>query len=46
MKTIYIKVKIELKDDANVEEVVQEMHYQFEYGDFITNTEIVEILTE
>ena len=46
MKTVYITVKLVLVDEADVDEVVQEMDYSFKYGDQITDTEITTIVSE
>ena len=43
MKTIYIRVKIELPDDANEGEVVNEMDYNFTFNGVPLETEIVEL---
>lgn len=45
MKTVYITVKLTLLDEADVDEVVQEMDYTFKYGDQITDTEITAIVS-
>ncbi len=42
MKSVRITVKIEMKDDANIEEVIQECDYNFSHPD-ILGTEIVDI---
>lgn len=46
MKTVFITVKLVLVDEADVDEVVQEMDYSFKYGDQITDTEITTIVSE
>lgn len=45
MKTVYITVKLTLLDEADVDQVVQEMDYAFEYGNQIADTEITEIVS-
>jgi len=40
-KTVYVTVKVKVKDNADIREVVQEMNYDFQHQD-IVETEIVE----
>lgn len=42
MKTIYLKVKIHLEDDANVNDVVWNVDYTFNHPDII-DTEIINV---
>ncbi len=46
MKSVYITVRLDLADEADVDEVVQEMFYNFEYGNDILDTEITGIVSE
>ena len=42
MKQVYVKVRINVKDDADPQEVIQEVDYDFNHPD-VVDTEIVEI---
>ena len=42
-KHVYITVKLDLVEDADIDEVIQEMDYSFSHGDDITGTEIMGI---
>jgi hypothetical protein len=43
MKTFYVTVKIQVEDDADVNDVVENCNYSFIHDD-ILNTEIIETL--
>ncbi len=45
MKSIHITVRLDLTDEADVDEVVQEMFYKFEYGNDILDTEITDVVS-
>ncbi len=40
---VYVLVKIDMVEDADIQEVIQEMDYSFSHGDDITGTEIIGI---
>lgn len=46
MTAIYVKVKIEIPEGANPEEVVSEMDYQMSYEGVDLVTEIQDIVTK
>ncbi len=45
MKSVYITVRLDLADEADADEVVQEMDYKFEYGNDILSHEITDIVS-
>lgn len=44
-KTVEVVVKLELRDDADINEVISEMDYDFRHPD-IKDTDLVDVITE
>ena len=45
-KMIHVTVALYLKEDADVDQVIAEMDYDFDYEDQITGMELVDVNTE
>ena len=44
-QTVEITVRIKIRDGANIQDVINDMNYDFEHGD-ILSTEVIDINTE
>ena len=42
IKTIHVTVALCIKEEANIEEVIQEMEYDFKHENNIINMELIE----
>jgi hypothetical protein len=42
MKVIHVTVALYIKEEANIEEIIQEMEYNFKHENNIINMELIE----
>jgi hypothetical protein len=45
-RSIEVTVKLTIRDDVDVSELVSEMDYSFTHGDDIVDTEVIDVNTE